>query len=323
VGVVQTGPNDHCGAPVWTLSGLPAGPESSGTFLGLRDSTIGATEAIPLTPSACAIGSGLPGALLATTYDDDFGTFRGWPVPNVQLENRTLRRVPVNVGNGLSAPIPDPGTVPPNPLPPTITQPTDLITLGTWLAAAGDLEIVCDDAEGSASIAAKMSNLIPHGVYTMWGQWVDPGDGLLTVPIGGLPNTIVADAAGDAEFCREVEFCPLDLAPNSSELQFLSAIFMGSTETFGAVPYEPFATRAFIGLGGLPFVSTIPGGIISFDQIGFRINATGGPDPGPTSPVMCAAPPVGLASITPEGVAAVFVLLAFGGIVLARRTSET
>ena len=49
----------------------------------------------------------------------------------------------------------------------------------------------------------------------------------------------------------------------------------------GAVPYEPFTTRAFVGLTSQPFLSTIPGGIVAFEHLGFRINAEGGPDPDP------------------------------------------
>lgn len=67
-----------------------------------------------------------------------------------------------------------------------------------------------------------MRNLIPDGVYTMRGHWAEPIGELLTVPFGGLPNTIVPDDTGSVEFCRELAFCPLDLAPDGSELQFLS-----------------------------------------------------------------------------------------------------
>jgi hypothetical protein len=99
---------------------------------------------------------------------------------------------------------------------------------------------------------------------------------------------IVADRHGDAEFCREVDFCPLDLAPDGSSLQFLSLVYHGDGVTYGAVSSEPFTTRAFVGVQSLPFLSTIPGGIVSFDHLGFRINATGGPNPGPEAPAgMC------------------------------------
>ena len=36
--------------------------------------------------------------LLASTYDDAYGTERGWTPPNVALENLSLRRIPVAAG---------------------------------------------------------------------------------------------------------------------------------------------------------------------------------------------------------------------------------
>ncbi|MBW2399910.1 MAG: hypothetical protein JRG80_11640 [Deltaproteobacteria bacterium] len=322
VGVAQTGPNNQCGAQVWTLAGVPAGPESSGNFLGRRDNSLGATKAIALTPSICDPDYGLPNALIATNYDDAFGAVRGWTVPNVLLENLSLQSVPVPAGNGVYAPIPLPGSVPPNPLPPTITQPTDAVLLGNWLAADGDLEIICDDINGTASIAARMSGLIPHRVYTMWGTWADAVGELVTTPIGGLPNVLVADRLGNAEFCRAVQFCPLDLAPDSSELQYLSAVYMGAAgQTYGSEPYEAFTTGAYVGVDPLPFLSSRPGGIVAFDHLSFRINATGGPDPGPTSPPMCVAPALPAAAMPNWGLGSLCAGILLGVSVLLRRTA--
>jgi len=159
--------------PVWTLDGLAVGPASSGTFLGKRDGSFGATEALPISSTDCDPNAGIPNVLVATSYDDAFGAFRGWTVPNVALENLSFRSIPVPAGNGVRAPIPFPGSVPPNPLPPTIAEPTDPVTLVSWLDASGDLEIVCDDSTGTATIAVKMSNLVANGVYTMWSQWTE------------------------------------------------------------------------------------------------------------------------------------------------------
>ena len=283
VGVALTGPNDRCGDQVWTLDRVPDGPLSRGTFLGIKDGSSGASDAIPLTFMDC-LPEADPNRLVATHFDAAYGAVRGWVTPNAVLSNLSFRSIPVPAGNGVRAPIPFPGSVPPNPLPPTISEPIGPITLGTWLAADGELEVVCDDATGTATIAVGMRNLIPNGVYTMWGHWVDPGATPLQVPFGGLPNTIVADVEGNAELCREVAFCPLDLAPDASQLQYVSIAFHGDGVTYGAVPYEPFTTRAFVGLTNLPFLSTIPGGIVTFEHLGFRINAGGGPDPDPDDP---------------------------------------
>ncbi len=154
-------------------------------------------------------------------------------------------------------------------MPPTIARPTDPITAGTWLAAGGDLTITCNDQTNTGTVSATFHDLIQNGVYTLWGAWADPTGVVLVVPFGGLPNTVVAGQTGAAGIHRVVDFCPLDLAPDGSQLQYVSLAFHGDTVTYGSVPSEPFATRAFVGLGGLPFVSTIPGGVVTFDQVGF------------------------------------------------------
>jgi len=320
VGVAQTGPNDRCGDPIWTFTGLATGPGARGTFIGLRDDNIAAVSAIPLVASDCGPTPADPDALVATNYDAAFGTHRGWTVPSPDLENLGFRSIPVPAGNGVRAPIPLPGSVPPNPLPPTIAEPTDPVTLERWLSASGDLEIICDDAANTASIAAQARNLIPNGVYTMWGQWLEPsGTSLLVVPFGGLPNSMVADEQGNAEYCREVRFCPLDLAPDASELQLLSLVYHGDGVSYGSVPFEAFTTRAFVGVASLPFLSSIPGGIVSFDQLGFRINGSGGPDPGLTSPMMCIEPGVTVAGVTPWSLGAMCLLVAAFGAFRLRR----
>lgn len=318
VGVAQTGPNDRCGTPVWTINGLPDGPDTRGTFLGLEDLSNDATGAEDITPADCDPQSADLGRLVATTYDDSFGTFRGWTAPNVVLENFPLRDIPIPIGNGVYAPIPLPGGVPPNPFPPTIVEPTTPISIGAWIAADGDLEIICDDGDNTATVAARMTNLVPNGVYTMWGQWWDPAEELIVTPFGGYPNTLVADPQGSIEFCRDIHYCPIDLTPDGSELQFISAVYMGNGATFGAVPYESTTTRAFVGVLSLPFLSTIPGGIVSFDHIAFRVNSVGGPDPGPTSPMMCTGPALAVPNSAPFVIGLAFVFLAIGTTALTR-----
>jgi hypothetical protein len=310
VGVAQTGPNSICGEEVWGLTGIVSGPESHGSFLGIRDDSFGATEAIPIGSAYCALGN--PNVVLATSYDDAYGAARSWIAPSNQLENLGLRSVPVPAGNGVYTPIPLPGSAPPNPLPPTITAPTTPITLGSWRSVGGDLEITCE-TDDTASVAASMHDLVAHGTYTMWGHWVDPAGAQTLVPFGGLPNTIVADADGNAEFCRELVYCPLDLTPDGSELQYLTLMYMAAGgQTFGAVPYEVFTESPFTGVVTLPFLSSTPGGIVSFDHIAFRINATGGPDPGPTSPAMCVGPAPTVASLSNSTIVLICALIASG-----------
>jgi hypothetical protein len=89
--------------------------------------------------------------------------------------------------------------------------------------------------------------------------------------------------------------------------------------TFGAVPYEAFTTRAFLGVEPAPFLSTIPGGIVSFDQLGFRINATGGPDPGTRLNAMCVGAEPTVSSISASTSVLIGVLMATGIFAAPRR----
>jgi hypothetical protein len=320
VGVVEMGPNTHCGAPIWSLSGIPVGPESRGEFLGLTNTNAG--RPVTISSNDCDGTTGRLGDPVVTKYDDGYGVVRGWTAPNLALEDLTLNDIPVPAGNGVRAPIPFPGGVPPNPLPATRRIPTEAATLSGWLSASGDLEITCDDVANTAVVASSMQNLIPNAVYTMWAHWTDPVSEVLATPFGDLPNVIVTDASGNAEFCRELVYCPLDLAPDGSEIQFLSLSYMGDGVAYGAVPYEATTTRAFVGILSLPFISTIPGGIISFDHLGFRINATDGPDAGSTSPAMCLGPAPTVASSPPGGFGLIWVLGATGAYALFRRYRE-
>ncbi len=282
IGVPQTGPNRGCGSPIWTFNGLPPQVETSGAFIAGPAAFGGGF--LPISADQCA---NEPGILVVNYFDSFYAADRGWPTPDARLFSRFLRQVPYPAGDGIHAPIPVAGSVPPNPFPPTRLDPSPPITLGDWIGATGDLEIVCDTTEGVATIAARMQGLIPDGLYTVWGQWADPLPDVVIAPFGGIPNTIVADENGNAEFCRQVQFCPLDLAPDSSELQIVSVMYMANGMNFGIAPYQPNREDAFLGLDTLPFQSTLPGGAVSFDHLGFRINASGGPNPTGSPPAMC------------------------------------
>ena len=79
--------------------------------------------------------------------------------------------------------------------------------------------------------------------------------------------------------------------------------------------------RPFLGIGPQPFLSSIPGGIVSFDHLGFRINATGGPDPGVILPALCqdTAPTVASFPLGPAGLIGALTLV---GIFAATRGAQ-
>jgi hypothetical protein len=267
-GVAVTGPNDRCTEPIWTISGMVAGPATHGTLVGIEDPAPSA-EPIPLVPDDCQTPSD---AGLATFVDGAYFAERGWPDPGEALLNLNLRRVPVEAGNGVRAPIPPAGSVPPNPLPPTIADPAPRITLSSWLEASGRLKIVCK-APGEGQIKITLKKLVPNGLYSVWGVWRDfIASELLTVPFGGFPNVLAANARGKGTYARNLQYCPLNLTPDGSTLMHARVIYHADGSIPGTVPAQPFLTSAVVGYGS-SFLSTLPLGIVSFDHVGFRVGA--------------------------------------------------
>lgn len=268
-GVAVTGPNDRCGAPAFTIPGMTAGAATHGTSMGRWDPS--GTSAAPLVPTDCAEPDG---AALAGFVDGPYFADQGWSTPDARLENLLLREAPISAGNGVWAQIPVAGTLPPNPLPPTHAEPRPPITLESWLEAKGRLKIVCeDDDEAVLKLSAK--NLIPHGVYSVWGVWRDfAATELLTAPLGGLPNLLVADKRGKAKYQRELRFCPMGLAPDGSSLMYVRLIWHADGGGSGSTPADPALEYVFVGVGGgLPFTSNLPLGVHRFDHLGFRVGA--------------------------------------------------
>lgn len=164
-GIPTTGPNDVCGEPVWQLP-APFPPRGRFTFLGEYDSAPGATDAIPLSSLNCK-----PDTILATTTDKNFLTFLGFPDVDTRLKNIRLREIPVIAGlDGVRANLPTLGQLPPNALPPTRSTPNNTITLGDWLKPRSSMTIRCFPDE-TATVRAKFENLVPNGVYGLYGIW--------------------------------------------------------------------------------------------------------------------------------------------------------
>jgi hypothetical protein len=121
VGVSQLGPNNRCGAPIWSLNGVPVGAESSGAFLGLEHNLPfgGGGPTMGIVQADCDGTTGRLAEPVLATYNSAYGGVRGWIPPDVRLEGLPLWSIPVPAGLGVRAPIPQPGSLPPNPLPRT------------------------------------------------------------------------------------------------------------------------------------------------------------------------------------------------------------
>lgn len=269
-GIPTTGPNDVCGVPQWRLPApLPA--EAHFTFLGEVNTAPQAADAIPLTTANCR-----PETLLATTTDKGFQGFFGFPDADQRLKNRPLREVPVGNGlDGVRGALPEMGVFPANPLPPTRSLPNDPITLGDWFKARGTLKITCRN-DGSSDVKAKFDNLIPNGVYTMFGIWKTalPGTtqiAFLPVALGGFPNVVAVDAEGAGSFERHMDYCPKDPTPDGSVLMFVDLAYHADGAPHGGFPFTPVGKSTFQNADGSTFESTRPAGIATFVQMGFPV----------------------------------------------------
>ncbi len=96
----------------------------------------------------------------------------------------------------------------------SLSLPVDPISIKDWYSARGVASVKCSSSE-RARVMFKFSNLIPHGVYSVWGLYGldSDNDGIrdgLTPPIafGGVPNVLVADSNGKSTFKRTLPFCP-------------------------------------------------------------------------------------------------------------------
>lgn len=272
-GIAITGANDVCGEPQWLLP-APLQPTLHGTFVGEYNPAPDAVDALPLTPTNCD-----DDILVATTVDQVFNAAVGVPDADPRIKNIPLREVPIIVApDGLRSAVPPLGAVPPNPFPPTKSNPNDPITLGAFLSARGHMTIKCK-ADGSASVKISFRNLIPNGVYSMWAAWKTtppgaPGPTLVPLPLGGVPNALVPDKHGRATFKRDLDLCPMDPAPDGSQLLFADLAYHSDSNLYGAVPEMPFNTVEFRAPDGTIFSSALTTGPVTHDQVGFPITVS-------------------------------------------------
>ena len=263
-----TGINEFCGSPVFSLplpSPLP--PTLRATNLGQYNP--GGALPFPLSSTNCS-----DDITVTTTTDLDFLAAAGIPDVNPGLKNIPLRQNFVITGqDGSRSMVPSLRQVPGNALPPTASNPDNPITLGKWLNTKGRVHIVCK-ANGKATIDATFRNLIPNGVYSMWGVWTTPPPGppIVPVPLGGIPNALVPDQHGEASFFRELASCPLDVTQDGSVMMFISLAYHSDSDLNGAEPELGAVPTVFHPPVGNSFTSTLVPGVATHDAIEFPVN---------------------------------------------------
>ncbi len=271
-GVPATGPNRACDKPLFIMP-YPFPPTVGFSFLGEYNTDPGAVDAIPLSEENENCNSD---TILATTTNLAFQDFFGFPDADQRLKNKLIREVPVLTGlDGVRGQLSPQGTLPPNPLPPIRSVPNNTITLGDWFSVKSTMKIKCRK-DGTTKVKAEFKNLIPNGLYAMFGIWKTtlPGTFIPTfmpVAFGGFPNLFVADSKGKGKFERILDYCPMDPTPDGSVLMFVDLAYYADGNSHGGFPFTPLGSSTFIDTNGDTFESTRPAGIVTFVQAGFPI----------------------------------------------------
>lgn len=270
-GSAVTGANDRCGVPQWQLP--PPFNKTHYTVVGLYNPAPGAIDGIPASPENCNND-----AVLATTVNLAMQIASNSPDADARIKNIPYRQVPLIAGmDGVRQTLPGMDTFPPNPFPPTRSQPDAPITLGDWLKAQGDMTIQCY-RDGSAKVKAHFRNLIPHGLYSVHATWKTtmPGTNQVTfapVAFGGIPNLMVAGEEGSADFERKLNYCPKYPSPDGSDIMFVDVGYHLDGTAYGAFPAATLDLKKFRTPAGDEFESYVTPGTVTAVQLGFPINA--------------------------------------------------
>ncbi len=146
--------------------------------------------------------------------------------------------------------------VPHNPFDPKAVGPHPKgepmgMTLGQWLKHRGTGTYTCTD--GTGSLEAEFTGLVPDGVYTMWHAFValpptDPFSGILDLPLGardGSESVFRAAADGTARFTHSFKPC---LQMTGEWITSMLAIaYHSDGKTYGAYPGD-FGLNAHVPL---------------------------------------------------------------------------
>jgi len=276
-GIAVTGSNDVCGERLWSYP-APFDDAPLG-FSMLAEYNPGARLPIPFTRDNCQTDTPI-----ASHFDPILAAI-GLPEPNDGLLNVPISDMfRISDFAGLRTQLPRMGEVPPNPFPQTLGALADDLTLQDWLSADGNMNILCKRG-GTTQIRASYRNLIPNGMYSVWGIWITTPPGALAptlaaIPLGGVPNAMVASERGRARFSRQMNFCPFDIAPDGSTLLYIATAYHSDNAMYGGVP-ETVATEVnILDEGGAQFVTPLSL-VVHQEQVVFRINAENLPEADP------------------------------------------
>lgn len=126
------------------------------------------------------------------------------------------------------------------------------MTVADWLSAEGNIRFHCK-RNGENWFDVRMRNMVPGGLYTLWGFYFDQAEGALQqdFPFGGTSaNVFVADRDGRIRGSRDLNFCPMEIAPDERrQLVSIFAVFHPDGRVNAAVGHTVGIGPDFIGPG--------------------------------------------------------------------------
>jgi len=245
-----TGFNTDCNTPVFSLPApLPA--DLHFDVIGLYNPDAPAQgemrDAIMLQQSDCENSLGTH---IATTSNLDLLALLGAPEPDSRLKNLRTNEIPkIASPDGTRFTLPPENAVSP-PFPPTNNATNQPLTLGEFRGVKGKMKVKCY-ADGTAHVKIKLRNYQPNELLTIWAIWLAtppgaPGPAPVPLPFGGVPNVVVANHHGVANFTRTLSYCPMDTQPNGEQLLMLDIASHVDGNVYGAVPGTPSIEATFV-----------------------------------------------------------------------------
>lgn len=249
-GRAVTGSNRYFSEPIWDL-GEALGDSGFNFVFGYNP---GQSEPVDITAATST------NTVMATGLDDNYLALFGMSSADI---DPALVNVPIHQVSVLAGPSGELATLPSvSDVGATVRSRIESnvpVTLENWLKARGEAKFKCY-SDGTSSVKIKLKGLIPDSIYSAWGvfSFDSDGDGLGDrvggVPLGGVPNILIASEEGKATFSRPLNFCP-DV---EQRLKYLTIAFHSNTQNYGSVPDQA--------------VFGFPGGTFAHAAVSFPIN---------------------------------------------------
>ena len=110
-----------------------------------------------------------------------------------------------------------------------------MITLADWLKASGELKVTLSEDKKRVRFEFRFQNLVPHSVYTVMS--LRERDLAVNNPSRpgplGIPNIIMTDSVGNAEFWAELVDPFPPVSEDSNRIINVVVLFMSGQQSYG------------------------------------------------------------------------------------------